>query len=250
MANRIKAGSFSRLSVYSECPKRAKLAFVDKVPELERPALPGGKEHANDRGHRIHEQLEHYVRRLDGESGSGPTFPVEALSFKDEIERVRALTAEGVTETENLWTFNDIWEVCDPNDRDDIWLRVIIDAFVWLDEQRAVVIDYKTGKRVRNEVKHAQQGQLYMLSAFLRYPKLQEVTVEFWYLDQDEMYQITYSREQGLRFLEHWNKKMVDMTTDEEFIPKPNAWSCRFCPYKTGEIWKGAMGTGDCDLNP
>jgi len=243
MTELIKAGSFSRLSTYTECPQRAKLQYIDKIPENERPPPPAGKEHANDRGSRVHDEAERYVK------GERDDLIPELLNFKEELVHLKALYAEGGVTTEQLWTFDDTWTPSDPEDYSTIWLRVICDGMVFLDETTAVVIDYKTGKRVRNEVKHAQQGQLYMLAAFLKFPELEEITVEFWYLDQDEVYQVTYSREQGLKFFPLWNKKMLTMTSDEDFTPKPSTYSCRFCQFQTGSN-KWLKGTGDCSRNP
>lgn len=240
--NTISAGSFSRLSVYSECPQRAKLAYVDKVKEAERP-LPPSKEHANDRGSRIHTAAEDYVQ------GNRDDLAHELLNFKDEIEHLRDLYQEGCVLIEQDWAFDELWDVCDPQDRDSIFLRAKLDALVFLTDTDVVAVDHKTGKRVNNEVKHAQQGQLYMLATFFRYPEVQTVTVEFWYLDQDEMYQVTYTREQGLKFFSTWNRKMVTMLSDTDFTAKPSTWTCRFCPYQTGKN-KWIQGTGHCSLNP
>jgi len=245
MELRITAGSFSRMAVYKECPKRTKIQYIDKIPPLERPAPPKGKEHANDRGSRIHDAAELYVK------GEGP-FVTEMLNFEEQFKALK-LAYEQQTEqqpvyTEQLWTFDDVWEPTDP-EVGPIWLRVILDALEFTSSTSANVIDYKTGKRVNNQVKHAQQGQLYMLAAFLRYPQLEEIEVQFWYLDQSETYRMTYTREQGLRFLSYWNKKMLEMTSDYEFKASPSKWTCRFCPYQTGKN-KWITGTGDCNLNP
>lgn len=243
MKTKITAGSFSRLSVYAECPQRAKLQYLDKIQEVARPDPPAGKEHANDRGSRVHDEAEQYVK------GERDDLSMELLNFKDELEHLRALYPDGLVHTEELWTFDDTWTPSDPEDYESIWLRVILDGMVFLDPESAVVIDYKTGKRIRNEVKHAQQGQLYMLSAFIKFPELQNITVEFWYLDQDEMYQMNYTREQGMKFFRLWNDKMLRMTSDETFEAKPSVYSCRFCPYQDGKN-KWLTGTGDCTKNP
>lgn len=239
----ITAGSFSRLSVYAECPFRAKLQYVTKIKENDRPPPPPGKEHANDRGSRIHDEAERYVK------GETEVFVHELANFEEEIGHLKSLYATGSVLTEQLWTFDDTWTSCSPEDYESIWLRVICDGMVFLSDEDAVIIDYKTGKRVRNEVKHAQQGQLYMVAAFLKFPDLQKITVEFWYLDQDEMYQMTYTREQGMKFFKTWNNKMLTMTSDTEFEAKPSIYTCRFCPYQDGKN-KWITGTGDCTKNP
>lgn len=47
---KIDAWSYSRLSTFEQCKLRAKLAYIDRIPEPERPLPPGKTEHANDRG--------------------------------------------------------------------------------------------------------------------------------------------------------------------------------------------------------
>ena len=58
----IKAWSFSRLSIFEQCKLRTKLAYIDRIPEPPRPLPPGKTEHANDRGTRIHDAAERFVR--------------------------------------------------------------------------------------------------------------------------------------------------------------------------------------------
>ena len=118
---------------------------------------------------------------------------------------------------------------------------MITDATIFHTKNAATVIDYKTGRKFGNEVKHAQQAQLYQLGAFLRYPDLEEITTEIWYLDQDELSSMTFTRNQGMRFFKYWHGRMEAMYNEKEFKPTPNANSCKWCPYKPGK-------TGDCSV--
>ena len=81
------------------------------------------------------------------------------------------------------------------------------DAIVLPNEHSAIVIDYKSGKRFGNEVKHAEQTQLYALNAVLRYPELEEVTTELWYLDVKELTAATFTRAQILRFRANFDRR-------------------------------------------
>ena len=51
------------MTTFEQCKFRAKLQYVDKIPEPERPLPPGKTEHANDRGTRIHDAAENFVNR-------------------------------------------------------------------------------------------------------------------------------------------------------------------------------------------
>jgi hypothetical protein len=146
----IKAGSFSRLEIFESFPLRAKLAFIDKIPEPERPLPPGKTEHANDRGTRVHEWADRYVKGLEAEQ-----LP-EMAKFKIEFSRLREMYTDGKVLTEEMWCSDSNWAVCGDRDWDAIRFRIKTDATVWLDPTTVVVIDFKTGKRWGNEVKHAQ----------------------------------------------------------------------------------------------
>lgn len=249
--NRIKAGSYSRLQIFESCPHRAKLQYIDRIKEPERPPLPNGKEYPNDRGSRVHDYAEFFVRGLEGFEDLIP----ELMNFEAELLHIRNLFRAHPERfvMEDMWLFNNTWTPL-PADApiDDIWMRIKLDLLLFSPcKSHATVVDYKTGKRYGNEVKHADQTRLYALAAFLRYPDLEEVTTELWYLDQDELATMSFLRRNYKRLLRNWNDKMLAMTEAEFFPVKANVYSCRFCPYKTGLIGKfGPPGTGDCSRNP
>lgn len=267
----IPSWSHSRISIFESCRFRSYLANVEKIPEPPRPLPPGKSEHANDRGSRIHDESEKFVR------GLGP-MPAEARHFRPELETLATLFQEGRVSLEGEWGMNRAWEPTGwrgaweevfeevpaatiktktipefgkPGDVIKVqgrtfiwvpaWLRLKLDALVHIDEYRAIAIDYKTGKKFGNELKHAEQLQLYQLVTFLRYPKLEEVTTELWYLDLDDLTSATFTRNQGLRFQRAWDKRGNNLTTCDEFKPNPNKFSCRYCPY-------GPTGTGHCTV--
>lgn len=228
----IQRVSFSRLAEFENCAYATKLKLIDKIPEPERPLPPGKTEHANDRGSRIHDECEKFVR------GQGP-LPVEAKEFAQHFEALKDHFNAGRASLEGEWGFTVDWQPCDYN-APEVWLRVKADAVVWLSKKRAVVIDYKTGRKFGNEIKHAEQTQLYQLAAFLRYPELETIDVELWYTDQDDLTHMKYTRSQGMRFFQNFNQRGIAMTSAEEFPPSPNVFACKWCPY-------GPRGTGDCD---
>jgi len=243
VSDTIRATSFSRLLTYENCPHHAKLAYLDKVPELPRPTPPSG-EHANDRGSRVHDACEAYVR------GQGEMVR-EMLAFKQEFEHARNWFAQYPEdfEMEDLWRFDTEWNNVDDRDFENIWLRVKLDLMVWVADDEAIVVDYKTGKRRFNEVKHAQQLQLYLLSSFMRYPQLHVATAELWYLDQDELTRQSMTRKQALRYFRNFDERLKRMTSDTEFKPKPNGQSCKFCPYAPSDYDnKWVKKNGACEM--
>jgi len=229
----IKAWSHSRVVVFEQCKRHAKLKFVDRVPEPPRPLPPGKSEHANDRGTRIHEAAELFVK-------DNVELALELHSFSNEFFELRRLFREGKVSLEGEWAVDKDWKSVNWKSS-DVWARIKLDALVHISDTHAVVIDYKTGKRWGNEIKHAEQMQLYQLASFLRYPKLQNIDVELWYTDLDELVKMSFTRAQGLRFMTGFTKRGEAMTSATEFPPNPNIFSCRYCPY-------GPAGTGHCEV--
>jgi len=252
--SKIQSNSFSRLSFYQNCPFAAKLKYLSKIPEPPRPppALKRGQtvgEHANERGSRVHEAADDFInaRRDD--------LILELDKYKDEMNNVRFLVKANpdLIQTEQLWTSTKDWEPTDPKHDLTPWLRVIVDLLIFTDNDKthARVIDFKTGKRYGNEVKHAQQTQLYQLAAFMRYPSLQSVTTELWYLDQKHgPAKNDFTRAQGERFRTSWDRRMNEMCNDTEFKARPHEKSCMFCCYGLEEHSnKWVNKSGDCKLS-
>lgn len=227
----INAWSYSRLSIFEQCKFRAKLAYIDKIPEPDRPLPKGKTEHANDRGTRIHTAAELYI-------GKNVELAPELAHFKSDLDSLKALYKAGKVTLEGEWAVDADWLPTAWNSS-NAWLRIKLDAFVRASKTHGVVIDFKTGKKYGNEVKHAEQCQLYQLAAFLRYPELDTIDVELWYTDINEMTSFHYTRAQGMRFFQSFDNRGYTMTSETEFPANPNMFSCQWCPY-------GPRGTGDC----
>ena len=224
MAQTIKSWSFSALQMYESCPYQAKLKRIDKVEELPRPAPPDGKEHANDRGSRVHEAAEAFVK------GQGPLIH-ELRHFEPELNNLAVRYQAQQVSLEHTWCFDNDWRPVPADDFKRIWLRVIADVTTFLSLTLGVTIDYKTGKKFGNEVKHGQQAMLYQLATFLKFPKLEEVITEWWYLDKNEITSMRFPRNKGMQYFRNFNKRALRMTSDTEFKPKPSRNACMFCPY-------------------
>lgn len=215
--------SFSKLGDFQKCKQYFWLKHEQKVPEPERPLKPGQTEHANDRGSRIHDSCEQYVRGTSNELA-----PEAEKFFGAKIDLLRVLYEEGMVELEGNWGMSDEWEI---TAWETAWLRLKLDVLIHVSKTDAVVIDYKTGKRWGNEVKHDQQLQLYALVTFLRNPLLETVTAELWYLDQNEVASKTYTREQSLRYKRTFDKQGNDIVNCTTWPANPNKFSCQWCMY-------------------
>lgn len=223
MTNTIKTASISKLHVYESCPYRAKLAWVDKIADTQ-------PRKAADRGTAIHQLAEDYVR------GELANMPAELKAFSSEFTALRQFYSEGKVSLEGEWGFTENWEVTEYK---SAWLRVKADAVVFLSDSHAVVVDHKTGKRFGNEIKHAEQTQLYAIASLIRNPNINVVDTELWYLDQDDLAHFAIRPKMLSRYIQLFDKRFKKMTSDTTFKPTPNISSCKLCPYHPNK-------QGDC----
>ena len=220
----IKAWSFSALRSYEECAYRFRL-------KSEGAPRPPYEENA---GTVIHNEAEAFVK------GEGPLTPA-LKRFEEEFQLEQELYAKGELSVEDEWGFDAEWRIASWN---DAWLRMKLDQFHHVPgEDHALIVDHKSGKSWGKELEHAQQGQIYTIAAFMRYPELQTVTAAFRYLKEGKQPSKTYFRDAKFdRLFERWTARAERMLTDDELLPKPNKSHCRFCDYGPNE-----GGSNACD---
>ena len=216
----IPAWSHSTLKTFEYCAYRSYIAKVKRVQEDFGPAAKRGSE--------IHEKAELYVK------GELADFPIELNKFTGMYEELRELFIDSKVEVEGDWGFTIDWEPCAwmaPN----VWARIKLDAIVYETETSARVIDYKTGKMFGNEISHSQQALTYAIGSFFRYPELQHVQTELWYLDHGETTLQAYTRDEAMVFVPKLHERAIAMTTATSFPPNPSIYNCKWCSYKQGE---------------
>lgn len=250
----IKRWSYSRLSDYEQCPLRAKLKYIDKVPEPERPLPKGKTEHANNRGTRVHTSCENYINGT-----STDLAPEAAKHFKDALVGMRDSYKRGLVTLEGEWGFDKDWEPADYNG-DDCWLRIKADAVVFTAAlgrvfnkkgalvgktgRSARVVDFKTGRRFGNEIKHSEQVMLYALATLIRYPDLKDVTVQLWYFDQNDITSENKQADKWLYQIKQFTQRGIKLTTATEFKANPSGFVCKWCPYLDGACTVGVHSVG------
>lgn len=184
---------------------------------------------AANRGTQIHGECELFV------TGKGD-FTKNMKKFAGYFDDIKTSYELGDVTIEEDWGFTIDWEPCGYWD-DNVWLRMKLDNFITRerddagDPTKATPTDYKTGKKFGNEVSHNQQGQIYVLGSFMRFPTLEEADIQFKYLDHGLETKKVYVRSQAMKLLPYWNKRLLRLTQAEDFPPKPNKVTCMWCPY-------------------
>lgn len=209
---KITAWSYSRWNCYEDCPRKAKYKFVDKRPE------PGST--AMDRGSEIHKIAENFVL---APGARAPKVPSELAYYGAEFKLAR----KGKPVAEQEWAFTADWGSTGWFSK-DAWCRVKTDLCFWR-KDKLVIVDHKTGKR-RDE--HVTQLSLYALGGFIKFPVIDSISAEVWYLDQGKpITNAEFERGQLDDLKADWEKKTKAMLSDTIFAPRPSR-ACSWCHFR------------------
>ena len=209
--------SYSRLKTYEGCPKQAFFRYVQKIKEPPVKAMERGKE--------IHKTCEEYIR------GREIVLTGTLKDFEDGLNILKENYRKGHVLCEGDWAWDKDWNKTDWFGY-DTWGRAKVDAFYHDDStNEATVIDFKTGRYEGNQEGHREQCELYASICLLRYPELEKITTEMWYLDHNKIDRYEYDK----NTIENKRKKLTEraiiMTTAEDFPAKPDKWKCRWCYF-------------------
>jgi hypothetical protein len=176
-------------------------------------------------------------------SGQSEDLDPDLKDFAEELAALRNLYRESHVTIEEPWAWTERFE--QPCDWKDGWVRMKLDFYVHgPDLTRALVVDLKSGKKSGNEIKHTEQGELYAIGAYLRSNRtLKEVRTEFWYVDQNDSMDTTYTEDRILFALPRWIERGLKVTSGE-YPARPNIFSCKFCPFRRTEDG----GSGACEF--
>lgn len=218
--------SFSRFSVYDQCPAKAKYAFIDKIKEPPNPAM--------NRGNEIHKAAEAYVK------GEGRVVPKELKLVGTELKAMRAAKKHDDTSVvvETTWAFTHDWKVTRWDDWRGCTLRVKVDVAQLVGRNVLIITDWKTGKfRPEKHQEYMSQIELYGLGGLKYYgAQIDHVRPRLIYTDLGTTYpledgQLVYSRKDVPRLQKSWEARTKPMLKDTTFAPKPSNL-CLWCHYR------------------
>lgn len=210
------AWSFSRWKDWTECPLKARLKHLDKVPE-------GAKGPALLRGEAIHIDAQKFTE------GKVRKIPESLKLFAKEFAELKRMKAIA----EGKWAMTVAWKPIDFFDWNRAWCRVVLDAHYYLPRRHhAVVIDHKTGKIYPD---NKAQIELYVIAGFAHYDMADTIEARLWYLDQGEILPKgdagVFTRKKDLPALQKkWKQNVIPMMTDKKFLPRPGDY-CSRCAY-------------------
>tara|TARA_R100001086_G_scaffold249970_1_gene192149 strand:+ start:315 stop:998 length:684 start_codon:yes stop_codon:yes gene_type:complete len=207
--------SYSRLATFERCPKQF---YYSSVAKIETPQHP-----AAERGTRIHDAAERYIKGEDG------VFPKDLLLFKEAFEDLQTGYQAGTVVVEEDWAFDIDWKPIGW-DEENTWGRYKIDAYIQ-EPDRTVVIDFKTGRYAGNEKTHEAQCALYAVATANRFPKVKNVQAELWYLDHGKISRHQFTKKDIKERKKNFHDRAMILSTATEFKPTPSLEACRWCHF-------------------
>lgn len=208
--NPITAWSFSRLTLYEECPAKFKYRHIDKLPEPQAAPLLRGQE--------IHKKAELFLK------GEEMVVDPQLMRFGAMLTELRQYKPM----VEQQWAFTRSWKPTGWFAK-NCWLRVIPDAAVLYEDDGALlVIDHKTGKKWGD---NADQMELFALAGFSMFPMVYEVETRLWYIDQGEEDVEVFEKKGLAEAREEWEDRVEPMFNDTTFLPRPNN-KCKWCHFR------------------
>lgn len=258
VVQRITAWSFSRFKDWRDCPRLAFYKHVDKKfkePGSDAMAEGNYADHIAEvyatkaLGKPLPRELAAFAKRYADELKVMRTgkLPATLRNFPQSFTELRKRSSS--LHVQEQLCFDRQWKLLtDPrawfDTRGGTWLRIKMDC--WYDEGvRRKIIDYKNGKRVRDE--HIEQLDLYAIAGFLTAPpSITEVELELWYLQIPDIkpdVPLIYTREDLPDLIKKWELNAKPMLADTKFPAVPGD-ACRFCYF--GQSGKAKGGPGLC----
>lgn len=205
--------SYSSLSLFLQCPHKYYRLRVKK-DVVDPPA-----EHLNY-GLEVHKAAEDYI-------GKGTPIPEKYAFIKEHLDTLNAIPGTKLCEEKLGLTAN--LEACGFFDQ-EVWWRGVADLII-LQDDKAYVIDYKTGK----SAKYADTKQLELLSLalFKHYPQVKKVKAGLLFLVANDFVKAGYEVSEAGVYWTKWiedTKRLESAIENDVWNKKPN-FSCRgWCP--------------------
>lgn len=166
----IPAWTYSRLESFETCPRKFYHTKVAKD-------VPDPPTVYTEWGSKVHTALEQYV--IDG-----TPLPEGMTQWEPLMTKIAALPGEKFPERQYA-----LDRGFQPADWDNAWTRGIGDLVV-IHGDKAVILDYKTGRR-----KPSEQLELYAGYVFAHHPQVTNVTTGFVWLKEKKLDQAHFARE-------------------------------------------------------
>jgi len=221
----------SKYNEYRKCPLKVYKQRLE-------PRLVGGVSTppTNDaaiRGVEVHKAAEDYLR------GNRPDLAcILGQYYYEEFMRARHLVKHTDHAIEDRWYFQHapretFWVPV--TSADDAHIVCVMDL-VLFKGTNALIVDYKTGKYEHKMMPHGLQAEAYAHAVFSKYPHIETVDVEVWYLEHPTHRMLKRSYTRNGRYRGAWilNKAIESWLSikEKDIYPTKSRGVCANCPYQ------------------
>lgn len=212
----IPAWTFSQLEKFETCPKQ--FYHVRVAKDVVEPPTE-----ATTWGEKVHTALEHRVKQ-------GKPLPEGMTQWEPLARKLADLPGEKLTEYKFALDRN-----FQPSEWKQSWTRGIADLLV-VHKDKAVVVDYKTGKR-----KPTEQLRLYAAYTFAYHPSVTQVQTGFAWLKDKRLDTERVHRDEVAAIWQPFLTKVRKLESAyerESWPPRPSGLCRGWCPVKTCEHYR------------
>lgn len=216
--------SHSRLSDYTQCPKKFWHKYINKTPNFKEEE---GKSPHLVRGSNVHKALENYIiKKSAGEVGIRESSLPEVETTKPLVDSMFAAYSSVLPEAQV--SINDQWKQVEWFAKESYY-RAIFDM-ICIRTEDIIIGDFKTGK-FRDYTPETGYGQLEMSAAIALslWPEIPEVHTVYIYVDHKKTVKKTFNQGDRVELVQWFDNEHAKVNADEEFKPKVNE-HCKWCP--------------------
>jgi CRISPR/Cas system-associated exonuclease Cas4 (RecB family) len=204
--------SYSSLQSFETCPRRFYLTRITKqVKEPQTDATMHGNE--------VHKALEEAV-------SAKRALPPKYLSYQPIVDRLRAVPGKKVLEYRFGLT-RDLKE-CEFFG-DNVWVRGVLDVGIVLPESRAIIADYKTGKRKLD----GDQMRLFAMAGFALWPWVENISTAYVWLQSNQLDREEFTRPEQSAIHQEFAirvHRMENASNNNDWPPRPSGLCKAWCP--------------------
>jgi len=231
--------SYSKINTFKNCPYRFKLQYLDKIK------TKFNKTPALEKGSFLHYGIEHYLKGDLKDKINEFKFEVSKdeniLEYKKQLKKI--LKSENVQlyksfDKENVFIeegfglywkeINNKWQFELGEYSFDSTIYGYIDLMIYDDFlERVSIIDHKSGKY--REDQDELQLKIYAIVGFLKFPNINNVYVQFDFIEQDKSINFKFERKDLDKISYEVIQKIIEIENEKNFNKKDTY--CNWCPY-------------------
>lgn len=211
--------SWSRLSDYTQCPRKFMLKYISKsFPPEDQKSIHLVK------GEQLHKQLEDYVIAKNGQAPMPLGFSAEVKGALPYVDKLFTKYASVHPEAQVATDVN--WKPTDWFGKDTAW-RAIWDV-IGLSGSEVFIGDWKSGKIYPYAESY---GQLHLSAviALERFQDAPEVTAAYVYIEHRHVHPVRVTRKELPQVRAHFEGLFDQVQNEKTWDPKQND-NCKWCP--------------------